>query len=108
MVSNWYIGERDERRRRGNEDVKCVHVRMCLLEDPLAVHVVKSAHKLKHIRSHEVCVQVVPPPANQLVQVCIHEFKDQSQSPSRLIVQHLFKRNDVLVRRQSPQRLNLA
>mmetsp|Transcript_28098 Transcript_28098/g.69182 ORF Transcript_28098/g.69182 Transcript_28098/m.69182 type:complete len:286 (-) Transcript_28098:170-1027(-) len=78
------------------------------VEDPVAMHMVHGLYQLVHVGLHAVLRDVVAAPANQLVDVHIHELEHQRQAPRGLVVQHLQQLDDVGVWGQPPQRLDLA
>jgi hypothetical protein len=46
------------------------------MEDAVAVHVIHRLDELIHVALHAVLGDVVPPPADELVNVHVHELKD--------------------------------
>ena len=77
------------------------------MENPVAVHVVHGPHKLVHVRLDVVFRHVVASPTDQLVDVHVHELEDQRQAPRGLVVEHFEELNNVTMRRQSAERLDL-
>ena len=74
----------------------------------VAVHVVHRLDQLVHVAPDPVLRQVVPPPADQLVDVHVHQLEDEREPARGLVVEHLAELDHARVRRQPPQRLDLA
>ena len=78
------------------------------MEDSISVHVLNGFQELVNITFDFGLGQVVGTAFDRLIQVHLHDLKDEGQPPGRLIVQHLDQLNNVPVRRQSLQRFNLS
>lgn len=72
------------------------------------MHVLDPLHYLVCLLLHLRFGDIVLSPVNSVVEVAVHEFEDESESTRRLIIQYLMKFDDVWVRRQSLQRLDLS
>ena len=78
------------------------------MEDSISVHVLNGFQELVDVAFDFCLGQVVGTAFDRLIQVHLHDLKDEGQPPSRLIVQHLDQLNNVPVRRQPLQRFNLS
>ena len=77
------------------------------MENAVTVHVVYRLHQLVHVVLHALLGQVVPSSLDRVVHVHLHQLENEGESTSRLVVEHLVELDDLRVRRQSPQGLNL-
>jgi hypothetical protein len=55
------------------------------VEDAVAVHVVHGLHQLVHVVLQPLLPDVVPPPADELVDVHVHQLEHQGQPPRGLV-----------------------
>lgn len=78
------------------------------VKNPVAVHVVHRLGQRVHEAPYARLTEIVPPATDQLVDVHLHELKNERQPPRRLVVEHLDQLDDIRVRRQSAQRLDLS
>lgn len=61
------------------------------------MHVIHSLDKLPNVVFHHVLLQVVPPTPNLLVDVHVHELKDERKTACRLVIENLVQLYDELV-----------
>mmetsp|Transcript_103958 Transcript_103958/g.238005 ORF Transcript_103958/g.238005 Transcript_103958/m.238005 type:complete len:242 (-) Transcript_103958:19-744(-) len=78
------------------------------VEDAVPVHVVHCLTELVHVHLNLGLRKIMPSPPDALVHVHVHQLKHQGQSAGGLVVQHLVQLDDVGVRRQPPQGLDLT
>ena len=78
------------------------------MEDAVPVHVVHGLEQLVHVVLHGLLGKVLRAALDELVDVALHELKHERQAARGLIIQHLVQLDDVVVRRQAAQRLDLA
>ena len=78
------------------------------VEDAVSVHVVNGLHQLVHVVLDALFRQVVPPALDSVVHVHLHELEDESKSACWLIVENLVEFDDLRMRGQAPQSLNLT
>ncbi|KAL3917804.1 MAG: hypothetical protein SGPRY_006260, partial [Prymnesium sp.] len=64
------------------------------MEDAVTVHVVHRFEQLVHVALDPSFGQVVSSPADELVDVHVHQLEDQSEPAGRLVVQHLAELDD--------------
>ena len=88
-----------------NEDIFRLNIAM---EDAVAVHVVHRLGELIHVNLDSVFGNIMSAPANELIDIHVHELKDECESSRRLVIEHFQEFDDVAVRRESPQRLDFA
>ena len=65
------------------------------VEDSIPMHVVDTFNQLIHIVFHSVLWEVVTLALDGVVEVHVHEFKNESKAAGRLIVEYLVQRDDV-------------
>jgi len=78
------------------------------VEDSLAVHVVNGFYQLPHVVFHTRFWQIHSSSFNCIVQVHVHQFKDEGQAACGLVVQHFVQFYYLRMRREAAQSLNLA
>merc|ERR1719265_1921088 len=78
------------------------------MEDAVAVHVVKCLEQLVHVLLYLFFRKVMSPTLDCLIQIHIHELKDQCEPSSWLIVKNFMELDDIWVPSQSSQSLNLS
>mmetsp|Transcript_10 Transcript_10/g.40 ORF Transcript_10/g.40 Transcript_10/m.40 type:complete len:325 (+) Transcript_10:328-1302(+) len=59
------------------------------VEDPVPMHVIHALDQLIHICLHPVLIDVVPPSADELVDVHVHELEHEREPARGLVVQNL-------------------
>ena len=78
------------------------------MENTLAVHVLNSLDQLIHVVLDALLWQIVRASLDRLIQVLLHELEDKCKSTRGLIVQNLDELNNVRMRVQSLESLDLS
>ena len=77
------------------------------MEDAVTVHVIDSFHELVHVVLDALLWEVVTSTLNCIIHIHLHQLENQCQSSSGLIVEDLVELDDLRMRRQPPERLDL-
>ena len=67
------------------------------VEDAVSVHLVDGLHELVEVDAHALLGEVVRAALDELVDVAVHELKDEREAPRGLVVEHLVQLHDVVV-----------
>lgn len=78
------------------------------MENAVSVHVLYSFKNLIDLILDFRFWDIVLSPVNCVIEIAIHQFEDQSKSSSWLIVEHLMKTDNVRVRSQPFEGLDLS
>ena len=88
------LGKKICEREKLTQNVLWLHV---TVKDPVTMHVIHSLDELPNKAFHHVLLQVVSSTPNLLVDVHVHQLKDEGKTTCRLVIENLVQLYDELM-----------